>query len=58
MNIVERAYQIAREGDCAYVSDIALRLSKEGYDQAFQHLAAPMLKRQLKLMLIRCVPSG
>ena len=45
---VERAYQLAKSGDCATVDDIKARLQAEGYSSVWQHLSAPMLTRTLR----------
>ena len=45
---VERAYQLAKSGDCANIDDIKTRLQAEGYASVFQHLSAPMLTRTLR----------
>jgi len=45
---VERAYQLAKSGDCANVDDIKARLKAEGYPSVWQHLSAPMLTRDLR----------
>ena len=45
---VERAYQLAKSGDCATVDDIKARLHAEGYASVWQHLSAPMLTRTLR----------
>jgi len=44
---VERAYQLARSGECAGVDDIRRRMSREGYLDAIPQLAAPSLRRAL-----------
>ena len=45
---VERAYQLAKSGDCANVDDIKIRLRAEGYASVWQHLSAPTLTRTLR----------
>jgi hypothetical protein len=45
---IERAYELARSGDCATVDDIKTKLQAEGYDSVWQHLSAPMLTRTLR----------
>jgi hypothetical protein len=49
--VVERAFQIAREGGYKCVRDIARRLSKESYDLAYQYLYSPTLPKQLKVLV-------
>jgi hypothetical protein len=45
---VERAFELARQGNFNMVSEITIALRKEGYDFAFQHLSSPTLVRQLR----------
>jgi hypothetical protein len=45
---IERAYQLAKSGDCANVDDIKNRLQAEGYASVWQHLSAPSLTRTLR----------
>jgi len=45
---IERAYELAKSGDCATVEDIRLKLVQEGYTSVVHHLSAPLLKRSLK----------
>jgi hypothetical protein len=46
--VVERAFEIAREGRLANVKQILRVLQKEGYENTNQHLAGPTIARQLK----------
>ena len=45
---LERAFALARSGDCASVNDIRLRLKSERFDQVDAHLAGPAIARQLR----------
>jgi hypothetical protein len=51
VTVVERAFEIAQEGQCHCVSEIARRLTDEGYDMAYQHLSSPSLKIQLRKLM-------
>lgn len=44
---VERAFELARSGTCASLSDIRTRLSQEGHEAVQQHLSGPSLRRDL-----------
>jgi hypothetical protein len=50
MTALERAFQLAKSGDCAAVSDIKKRLIQEGYSAA--QITGGQLSKQL-LALIR-----
>jgi hypothetical protein len=45
---LERAFALARSGECANVNDIRQRLRSERYDQVDAHLAGPAIARQLR----------
>jgi hypothetical protein len=53
ISVIERAFEIAREGKCKSVSEIAKALTDEGFELAYQHLSAPSLNKQLKLIIPR-----
>ena len=44
---VERAFELARSGDCATLSDIRARLIREHYTAVSEHLTGPSLRRDL-----------
>jgi hypothetical protein len=46
--IVERAYELAASGEFSKVSDIAQRLSREGYMSPREHLEGRMIQSALK----------
>lgn len=48
LTIVERAYDLARAGPCANVSDIRAQLKRERYDAVESHLSSPSLARSLR----------
>lgn len=45
---LERAFELARSGACASVSDIRQKLKAERFDQVEAHLAGPAITRQLR----------
>jgi hypothetical protein len=48
MTILERAYQLARSGACANVSDIKKQLKAERYDRVEDHLSGRLIISTLK----------
>jgi hypothetical protein len=50
-SIVERAFELAREGNCASIEHIRRRLSAELYSNVDSHLSAPALRKQLAELL-------
>ncbi len=47
---LERAFELARSGECASTAEIRLRLKREGHDQVEAHLQGPSISRQLRLL--------
>jgi hypothetical protein len=47
---LERAFQLARSGDCASVSDIKKRLIAEGFSA--EQITGRFLSRQLKALIL------
>ncbi|HEY6916921.1 MAG TPA: hypothetical protein VI381_04700 [Allosphingosinicella sp.] len=47
---LERAFELARSGECAAVADIRARLKQERHDQVEAHLAGPSINRQLRAL--------
>ncbi len=47
---LERAFELARSGECASTSDIRLRLKRERHDQVEAHLQGAAISRQLRLL--------
>jgi hypothetical protein len=45
---LERAFELARSGDCSSLQDIRRRLKSEGFDQVEAHLAGPAIGKQLR----------
>jgi hypothetical protein len=53
-NIVERAYQLARSGDCAGILEIRKQLEAEGFSNVTAHLAAaPSLRKALTQLCLQ-----
>ncbi|TLG79067.1 hypothetical protein [Methylocystis sp. B8] len=42
---IERAFDLARSGECSRISDLTRRLDREGYNSA--QIYGPLLKKQL-----------
>lgn len=47
LHILERAFELAKAGDCASIDDIRRRLKAEQYSQVDAHLAGATVRRQL-----------
>ena len=47
---LERAFELARSGECASTSEIRQRLKRERYDSVEAHLQGPSITRQLRLL--------
>lgn len=50
-NIIERAFQLARSGECQTLTDIQARLKEEGFAQIKAHLEGLSIKRQLNTLM-------
>jgi hypothetical protein len=50
---VERAFQLARSGECATVDEIRQRMKREGVDHA--QISGPMLLKQLRALCTESV---
>jgi hypothetical protein len=48
---LERAFELAKSGDCLTISEIRSKLKKEQRDSVDAHLAGPALQRQLRTLL-------
>jgi hypothetical protein len=55
-NTIERAYQLARSGECATLADLRRRLSAEGCLQVTQHLCGRSIQQSLRRLLEKPVP--
>lgn len=47
---LERAFALARSGECVSVGEIRLRLKKERCDSVEAHLSGPSISRQLRAL--------
>jgi hypothetical protein len=47
---LERAFELARSGECASTAEIRLRLKRERCDSVDAHLQGPSINRQLRLL--------
>ena len=45
---LERAFELARSGECASPAEIRLRLKRERFDSVEAHLQGPSITRQLR----------
>lgn len=45
---LERAFALARSGECANVSELRSRLKQEQFEQVEAHLRGPSINRQLR----------
>lgn len=45
---VERAFELARGGQCRSIADVRRKLSSERYDAVDAHLGGPAIKKQLQ----------
>ncbi len=51
INLIERAYQLARTGEFTKVEHIERRLTREGYTAAAEHLSGKLMRRELNEMM-------
>lgn len=47
LTTLERAYELARSGECLNVDDVAKTLKREGYHDVRSQLSGPKLRRTL-----------
>ena len=47
---LERAFDLARSGECTSVEDIRRQLKRERFDQVEAHLAGASINRQLRAL--------
>jgi hypothetical protein len=50
-NIIERAFQLARSGECRTLGEIHQRLRREQYSQTSEHLSGRLIKAQLSKLM-------
>jgi hypothetical protein len=48
LSTLERAFELARSGECATTTDIRQRLKQERFDSVEAHLQGPSITRQLR----------
>ncbi len=48
LSTLERAFELARSGECASPAEIRLRLKRERFDSVEAHLQGPSITRQLR----------
>jgi hypothetical protein len=48
---VERAFELAREGQCRSIGDIRRKLGSERYDAVDAHLGGAAIKKQLQVAI-------
>lgn len=51
LNPVERAFELAREGECKDLPELERRLKREGYSAVSQHLAGRSIRSQINQLL-------
>ena len=51
MGIIERAYQLAKSGECQDIKELERRLRAEQYEAVLQHLNGPSLRRELMALV-------
>ena len=52
LTTLERAFALARSGECLTINDIRARLKSERFDQVDAHLAGPAIARQLRTLCV------
>lgn len=48
MNIVERAFHLARSGQCRSIQELEKHLNREGFSSVQGHLSGGLIRRQLR----------
>lgn len=56
--IIERAFDLARSGECRELLELGLRLKREGYLLVDDHLSGTMLRRQLRELMARAAATS
>ena len=56
--LIERAYQLARSGDCATLGAIKARLKRERYVNVDRHLQGAAIVRDLRRLCIAARATG
>jgi hypothetical protein len=52
-NPLERAFHLARSGECQDMNELEQRLKREGFVSVQNHLSGPSIRRQLRDMMAR-----
>lgn len=52
LTTIERAFELARSGNCKSVQEIRLRLKAEGYSGVADHLQGVSIRRQLNALIL------
>lgn len=55
---VERAFQIARSGECQTLDDVRAMLTREGHSDANAQTSFPLVRRQLSDLIAGRAPSA
>lgn len=50
-HVIERAFEIARSGDCQSVPALGQKLVKEGFEGVSEHLNGDVLQKQLSALI-------
>ena len=50
LNPLERAYELARSGQCSNIQDIRKRLNAEGFTAVNRHLDGASIQQQLRAL--------
>lgn len=58
LTTLERAYELARSGDCLNVDDVAKVLKREGYHDVRSQLSGPKLRRTLNSLCYASKPEA
>jgi len=57
LTTLERAFQLAKSGECASVAQIRERLKKEGYSDWQSHTKGPSIRAQLNALCAAAVKA-
>jgi hypothetical protein len=52
-NPLERAFALARSGECRDIRELEQKLKHEGFNSVQHHLSGPAIRRQLREMMAR-----
>ena len=53
LGIIERAYELARSGECSDVDQIRNRLKQEQYSAVERHLSGTLIRKQLRALIAK-----